>query len=57
MQIHSSGEKFHPAGAPDFLPIPQSRNLQLARPRQIVERAYRHVPHFRERVLDQRGAG
>ncbi len=50
MQIHSSEEKFHPASAPDFLPIPQLRNLQLARLRQIVERAYQHVPHFRERL-------
>ena len=45
---------FHPASAPDFVPAPQMRELQLARLRTTVERAYAHVELFRTR-LDARG--
>ena len=31
---------FHPASAPDYLPLPQLRGLQLARLKNIVTRAY-----------------
>jgi phenylacetate-CoA ligase len=45
---------FHPASAPDFLPLPQLRDLQLQRLQGIVRRAYEHVPLFRKR-MDDRG--
>jgi phenylacetate-CoA ligase len=45
---------FHPASAPDFLPIPQLRELQLHRLQFIVNRAYERVSLFRQR-LDKRG--
>ncbi len=46
--------KFHPASAPDFLPVTQLRQVQLQRLQAVVGRAYEHVPHFRQR-LDERG--
>ncbi|MFP4147545.1 MAG: phenylacetate--CoA ligase family protein [Halorhodospira sp.] len=45
---------FHPASAPDYLPAPQLRALQLNRLQAIVSRAYERVPLFRERC-EQRG--
>jgi phenylacetate-CoA ligase len=45
---------FHPVSAPDFLPPPQLRALQLQRLKAIVERAYEHVALFRKR-MDERG--
>jgi len=45
---------FHPLSAPDFLPLPQLRDLQLQRLKAIVQRAYDHVALFRKR-LDERG--
>jgi phenylacetate-CoA ligase len=45
---------FHPASAPDFVPAPQMRELQLTRLRATVERAYAHVGLFRSR-MDERG--
>ncbi len=45
---------FHPASAPDFVPRSLVRELQLARLRQIVARAWERVPLFRSR-LDERG--
>lgn len=41
---------FHPASAPDFLPLPQLRTLQLQRLREMVTRAYENVPLFQERM-------
>ncbi len=46
--------KFHPASAPDFLPIPQLRQVQLQRLQAVVGRAYEQVTFFRQR-LDERG--
>ncbi len=46
--------KFHPLSAPDFLPLPQLRDLQLQRLQAIVQRAYDRVPLFRQR-MDERG--
>jgi phenylacetate-CoA ligase len=40
----------HPASAPDFLPPPQLRQLQLHRLQAIVRRAYEHVPLLRQRM-------
>jgi phenylacetate-CoA ligase len=44
----------HPASAPDYLPVQQLRELQLARLRSVVARAYDHVPLIRDR-MDERG--
>ena len=44
---------FHPASTPDYLPLPQLRDLQLARLKAIVQRAYDHVAHFRQRMEDR----
>ncbi len=44
----------HPASAPDFLPMPQLRDLQFRRLRAIVTRAYQRVGLFRER-MEKRG--
>jgi len=41
---------FHPASAPDYVPLPQLRALQLERLRAIVERVYERVALFRGRM-------
>jgi phenylacetate-CoA ligase len=41
---------FHPASAPDYLPLPQLRDLQLQRLRAIVELAYDKVELYRQRM-------
>jgi phenylacetate-CoA ligase len=46
---HSS---YHPASAPDFVPVPLLRNLQLQRLQSIVQRAWDRVELFRARLLD-----
>ena len=50
----SSNGSFHPLSAPDFLPLPQLRDLQLQRLKAIVQRAYDRVALFRKR-MDERG--
>src|SRR5512145_1843776 len=45
---------FHPASAIDFLPPEQLREVQFARLKQMVERAYQSVTLFHNR-MDQRG--
>jgi phenylacetate-CoA ligase len=42
--------EFHPASTPDYLPPAQMRELQLARLRGVVRRAYDNVPLFRRRL-------
>jgi phenylacetate-CoA ligase len=44
---------FHPASAPDFLPIPQLRALQLQRLQSVVGRAYERVALFRRRMEEK----
>jgi phenylacetate-CoA ligase len=44
---------FHPVSAPDFLPLPQLRDLQLQRLKGIVQRADDHVALFRKRMADR----
>jgi len=44
---------FHPVSAPDFLPLPQLRELQLQRLQAIVQRAWDHVPLFRKRLTER----
>jgi phenylacetate-CoA ligase len=48
-----STSTFHPASAPDFLPVRQMRELQLARLRATVHRAYEHVELFRARMQER----
>ncbi len=43
----------HPASAPDFLPAPQLKAVQLHRLQVTVQRAYERVPHFKAR-MDER---
>ncbi len=45
---------FHPASATDFLPLPQLRDIQLARLKAMVQRAYDRVALFRKR-MEERG--
>jgi phenylacetate-CoA ligase len=45
---------FHPASAPDYVPAPLLRELQLSRLKATVTRAWERVPLFRSR-LDERG--
>jgi phenylacetate-CoA ligase len=45
---------FHPASAPDFLPEPLLKEVQLRRLKAVVSRAYDKVALFRDR-LDARG--
>ncbi len=47
---------FHPASAPDYLPLPQLRQLQLQRLRFIVERAYERVSLYRGRMDERKVA-
>lgn len=51
--VHTS-QGFHPASAPDYVPVAQLRDLQLQRLRRIVRRAYEHVQLYRQR-MDERG--
>jgi len=44
---------FHPVSAPDFLPLPQLRELQLQRLKAIVQRADEHVALFRKRMKER----
>jgi phenylacetate-CoA ligase len=41
---------FHPASSPDYLPREQLRQLQSARLRNVVRRAYENVELFRQRM-------
>jgi phenylacetate-CoA ligase len=43
----------HPVSAPDFLPGDQLHKLQLQRLKVMVQRAYDHVPLFRQRMQDR----
>jgi phenylacetate-CoA ligase len=44
---------FHPASAPDYLPLPQLRELQLQRLKAIVRRAWDRVGLFRRRMEER----
>jgi phenylacetate-CoA ligase len=45
---------FHPASAPDFLPVAQLRAVQLQRLQATVKRAYDHVALFRSRMEERK---
>lgn len=54
MKSHCHSEaSFQPVSAPDFLPVPQLRALQLQRLKAIVRRAYDHVDLFRRRMKER----
>jgi phenylacetate-CoA ligase len=44
---------FHPASAPDFVPTPLLRQLQLDRMRAVVAHAFENVGLFRERMRER----
>jgi phenylacetate-CoA ligase len=44
---------FHPASAPDFLPIPQLRDLQFRRLTAVVRLGYENVELFRNRMQER----
>lgn len=44
---------FHPVSAPDYVPVARTRELQLARLRAVVQRAWDHVPLFRQRMQER----
>jgi phenylacetate-CoA ligase len=44
---------FHPESFPDYLPLPQLRDLQFARLRATVQNAYDHVELFRTRMKER----
>jgi len=51
--LHASAhasDGFHPVSSPDYIPQKQLRELQSARLRQVVRRAYDHVELFRRRM-------
>jgi phenylacetate-CoA ligase len=56
MSQHASRQirTFHPVSSPDFLPLPQLRDLQWQRLSAIIRRAYDHVNLFHQR-MDERG--
>ncbi len=49
-QANDSPGMFHPASAPDYLPVRQLRDLQLRRLKAIVGRAYERVELYRKRM-------
>ena len=50
---NDAGSPFHPVSAPDYLPVPQLRQLQLHRLKVVVRRAYDHVELFRIRMQER----
>jgi phenylacetate-CoA ligase len=52
--VKHADPRFHPASAPDFVPVPQLRSLQLERLRRIVRRAYDRVALFRQRMVERK---
>ena len=47
------GSIYHPASAPDFVPLPLLRDLQFKRLRDIVERAWERVEWFRSHMRER----
>jgi len=43
----------HPASVPDYIPVPELRDLQLQRVQTIVTRAWQNVTLFRERMTER----
>ena len=47
------GSIYHPASAPDFVPVPLLRDLQFKRIRDVVGRAWERVEWFRSRMRER----
>jgi phenylacetate-CoA ligase len=43
----------HPASEPDYLPVPELRDLQLNRMKAVVTRAWQHVKLFQSRLAER----
>jgi len=54
--MNATDTHFHPASAPDFVPTPRLRSLQLDRLQAIVGHAYDKVALFRERLQGRKVA-
>ncbi|HEY3321387.1 MAG TPA: phenylacetate--CoA ligase [Planctomycetota bacterium] len=52
-ELWSDAGGFHPDSAPDYLPLPQLRDLQLRRLRSIVQVAYENVALLRQRMEER----
>ena len=50
---NDAGEGFHPASAPDYVPLAQLQELQLRRLRAVVRLAFENVPLFRSRMTER----
>ncbi|HOK90723.1 MAG TPA: phenylacetate--CoA ligase [Candidatus Hydrogenedentes bacterium] len=50
---NDAGSPFHPVSAPDYLPLPQLRQLQLHRLKVVTRRAYENVELFRTRMRER----
>jgi phenylacetate-CoA ligase len=50
---NDAGSHFHPDSGPDYLAVPQLRELQLARLKNVVARAYGGVRLFAERMHER----
>lgn len=49
----ASGLHYHPASAPDYVPLPILRQLQSQKLCQIVRRAYENVAFYRQRMAER----
>jgi phenylacetate-CoA ligase len=45
--------RFHPASAPDYIPTPLLKNLQLERLQAVAQRAYERVDLYRKLMLER----
>jgi len=52
-QSEAAAGAFHPASAPDYLPVPLLRDLQLRRLQRTVRRANENVALFRDRMRER----
>ena len=56
MTLQETPPPFHPSSAPDYIPVPLLRTLQLNRLRAIVQHTDDHVELFRRRMKERRMA-
>ena len=53
MHSREEARRYHPASAPDYVPLASLRGLQLERLRRVVERAHDRVALFRGRMAER----
>jgi phenylacetate-CoA ligase len=51
--LEETAAGYHPASAPDFIPARHMRELQLARLKAVVRRAFECVPLYRSRLAER----